>query len=209
AALASPDACRRWLLPGSDAPGRAQADALCAALATAERAAAAGDRAACAQTWNAEAAVADAEGRLWIGLRAPTIPGGAALLRVGAASWAGPDQVGALQIDAVATLTAPAGMGLRGLDSEGGLLVALLGPEADADGQAHALAAAPLAALQPGATVALRFVSAAPARAEGVVLTQDSVLVLVDGDEPDKKKDTACARPSGWLKLPRPALPPG
>jgi hypothetical protein len=210
AALSSPDACRRWLLPGADAPGRAQADALCAALATAERAAAAGDRSACAQAWNVEAALTDAEGRLWIGLRAPAIPGGAALLRVAEASWAGPSAVGALQIDGVATLAGPAGMGLRGLDSEGGLLVALFGPEADAKGQAHALAAAPLAALQPGATVSLSYIGAAPPSAEGVLLSANEVLMLVDGDEPDKpKKDPRCSAPSTWLKLPRPALPAG
>lgn len=206
ARLASPEACRSWLGPELTGAEATLANTLCAALVAAEQGAVRAEPQACAAAWNVEAAVGDADGRLWLGLRAPVLPDGAALLRVAPQSWGAPGAIGALQIDAVALLQTPAGMGLRGMDAEGDLLVAIVGPMADADGQAHAVFAVERAALKPGARIRPRFVQALPPRSEAVVLSDDQLLVLVDGDAPGKKQAQAtCRRPSGWLQLPRPS----
>ena len=204
--LASAAACGAWLGPGLSGVERAWADALCLALSTAEQGAARGEAAACDAGLNVEGAVLDEKGRLWLGLRAPRLPEGAALLRVAEAAWGPPTAPGTLQVDAVALVALPDGAGVRELASADGLLHLLSGPGPDKGDVAAAWSTTPLQALQPGRILQPTWRAALPDRAEGLRVAQGRATFLIDGKKPKSEKDgDACAAPSLRLDLQLPA----
>lgn len=202
---AAVDACRAWLGPALGGAEGDWAEALCAALSEAERAAAAGSPEACEATLNVEGAVIDAEGRLWLGLRAPRLPEGAALLRVAEAAWGPPGAPGALRIDGLALVNLPDGAGLRELSAAEGALHLISGPGPDRGAAVAAWSTAPLAALRPGATLQPVWRASLPDHAEGLSVSAAGATVFIDGDKPTSDSPGApCAQPAGRLWLPTP-----
>ncbi len=200
--LATAAACGAWLGPGLSGVERAWADALCLALSAAEQGAARGEADACNAALNVEGAVLDAQGRLWLGLRAPRLTEGAALLRVAEAAWGPPTAPGALQVDAVALVALPDGAGVRELASADGLLHLLSGPGPDMGTAVAAWSTAPLQALQPGQILQPTWRGALPDRAEGLQVAQGRVTILIDGEKPKSETEgDACAAPSMRLDL--------
>ncbi len=192
------DGCRARFT--THAPG---ADALCAAIGAAEAAAARGEADGCARSVNIEGAVG-VDGKLWLGLRAPVLDGGAALLRVATLGRDGPT------FDGVATLTLPApltGYGIRDLASAPDGVAALVGPAPDAAETQpdFAIVQWPSAALTPGATLTPADRTPVPHFAEGLRIDAGHATLLFDGDAPsksDRRDGAACRAPSRQLVLP-------
>lgn len=167
-------------------PAPKGAEAVCAALVKAERE---GTEERC-ETINIEGAFATRDGRVWLGLRAPTVEGDAVLVRM-------TEALDALRFDAVVRLDL-GGDGVRELARRGATLWGIQGPTLDSD-RAFGLWRIEADALKPGARVTPQRAAELPTSSEGLAFDGRHALVLIDGAEGDS--DAACATPARWLRV--------
>lgn len=170
---------------------------LCTTIMQAE-AAAPGDPASCAQALNIEGA-AIAGGRLWLGLRGPTMGKDAVLLRIAGAPAALPG----LALDGYVRLDL-GGRAVRGLTADATHLYGIAGPVGDAASGGFSLFRLPLAALTPGARLTPKIVGGLPHKAEGVAIFGDVIAIVTDGESPDS--GGVCPTPGRLLLVDRPPL---
>ncbi len=188
AATSSVGACleQLFIAPAPDA-----AQAVCAALVTAEQSARLGD--CLPLDIEAAAAATDTAGRqrLWLGLRRPRVDGLPVLLRVA-------PSLDALRFDAVALIDGVGDRGVRAMTVRDGRLWMVLGP-APADYGHSSLWRAPASRLAQGGTVRGRIVSdQLPPDSEGLIVDDDRIFVLLDGDE-GERRDVPCQTPSRYV----------
>ena len=123
-----------------------------------------------------EAAVGDAAGRLWLGLRAPLVDGAAALLRIAPSATSaergeGETSGGETKVDAIA-LVHLAGLGFRALTRQRGMIHGVAGPSDDVARPGRVIVW-PAEELRPGARIV-------PAEREHVDSDAEAILVRRD-----------------------------
>lgn len=175
-----------------DLRGRRLAAAACSRFAELEAGASA-DPDRCAASFRIEGAAVIPDrggaGRLWLGLRSPTLQGKAVLLR-----WKEGDE---LAFDGIALLDLGAGRGVRDLARAGGELRVIAGPAGEAPGGGFEQMAVAIDALESGAVLTARAVAVLPAHAEGLAVAPrgERILVVTDGKAP-ANEGGRCAIPS-------------
>ncbi len=182
--------CRERLFGGADG---AAVGELCAAIVAAEQAEDCGD------AFNIEGALTDATGRVWLGLRAPTVAGrGAAMVRL-SEDFMGAE---ALSLDAVAWVTLPPDQGIRELRRDGDFILGIAGTTSGSE-LPMTLWRAPLGGLAPEARLSVTRVSALPAGSEGVTRVGGELIAVVDGDRPGDSSE-GCQQPAGQVRIVEP-----
>lgn len=170
-------------------PAPAGAGPVCEALVAAEKEAANGGERC--EALNVEGAFGTADGRLWLGLRAPLVGGRAALLRLvpGFAE---------LRFDRVALLGLE-GRGIRELALAGDQLIGIAGPTLDAD-EPFVLFRAAAPAVFGGGELSVEILrrDLLPS-SEGLLLRDGRAYVLLDGDATDG--GDRCKVPAGWYAV--------
>lgn len=201
-----------FALAAGDAAGRTLAAKACAAFELNDDAAKK-HQAGCEHGFNIEgaAAIPDAGGkpRLWLGLRAPVIDGGALLLRLVQDSPT-------FRFDGIATIVLPKHPAIRELAFVEKRLWIVAGPVEDAKGP-FTLARVDVATLASGVTLVAREVESLPAGSEGLAIAADgsSAIVVTDGAEKKEpgtgaapeslcpeKPAAACCTDSTFLRVP-------
>jgi uncharacterized protein DUF3616 len=170
-------------------PAPAEAGRVCEALVAAEKKAASGGTGC--EVLNIEGAFGTADGRLWLGLRAPLVDCHAVLLRLvpGFAE---------LRFDRVALLDLE-GRGIRELALAGDQLIGIAGPMLDADEPFRLFRAAAPAVLAGGKPPVEILRRDLPTSSEGLLLRDGRAYVLVDGDKGEG--DGPCKVPAGWYTV--------
>ena len=186
ARTASVEDCRAVLFGGAagEEIGR-----LCAAIVAAEAAD------GCENTLNIEGALTDAEGRVWLGLRAPVVEGrGAAMVRLSEDFMSKE----ALSLDAVAWMTLPVQQGIRELHRDGEFILGISG-SVESTNEPMTLWRAPLGGLVPDGRMSVSRLSILPPSSEGFARVGADLIVLIDGDDP--RDDGACREPAGQVRI--------
>ena len=172
-------------------PPPAKAAEVCRAFVAAEKRAEQHDGPC--ETLNVEGAVGTADGRLWLGLRAPLAENRAILLRL-------VEGVSRLQFDRVVLLDLE-GRGIRDLALAGDQLYGLAGPQEDSVAP-FALFRGAAALLGGGATAVEILRRDLVTSSEGLLVRGKRAFVVVDGDEPAKGDRTGvCTSPARWYTI--------
>jgi uncharacterized protein DUF3616 len=170
-------------------PAPAEAGSVCEALVAAEKKAASGGTGC--EVLNIEGAFGTADGRLWLGLRAPLVGNQAVLLRL-VSGFA------ELRFDRVALLDLE-GRGIRELALADNQVIGIAGPMLDADEPFLLFRAASPAVLAGGKPPVKILYRDLPTSSEGLLLRDGRAYVLVDGDAGEG--DGPCKVPAGWYPV--------